>query len=399
MKIALCSDRYVPSEGGVERYVENLATELAKRHSVTVFAVISRDQPYGEFLRGLGLKGGSRRLKDDRGFEVFWVVPPFPKLLSLVLKAESLRYVAPRSMYYAITNVFSALTAYCLSLVLRNELSDFDVIHSMAPWQISHGARYACRGKPHVITGFMHEGFWADDKFSVRHFAASATIVALCEAEKQSYIRKGILERLIAVVPVPSPRANGPSESKNVSAAIANPNRMIVLFVGVKREYKGIDLMLAAADIMEGMRPDVLFVFVGPGTTYSDNLFCTGRKRGNVLDVGFVSDSEKREFLRRSTVLCLPSATEIMPTVILEAWEEGVPVIASGIPTIEDFVGDAGTLIKRDPQAIVDAVCDLIDKPSLRSLLKERGRIRLAAKHSPSAIASSLERIYEEVCA
>src|SRR6185437_7350060 len=53
-------------------------------------------------------------------------------------------------------------------------------------------------------------------------------------------------------------------------------------------------------------------------------------KRDDIRPIGFLSDEEKFSTLAASAVVVLPSETESLSMVNLEAWTAGVPVLANG---------------------------------------------------------------------
>jgi glycosyltransferase involved in cell wall biosynthesis len=75
----------------------------------------------------------------------------------------------------------------------------------------------------------------------------------------------------------------------------------------------------------------------------------------------------------------VPSWTEAFPLVIPEAMAAGLPVIATTVGAIPDFVKDAedGFLIApKDPRALADGICRLLDDEGLRQRISKHVRER-----------------------
>src|SRR5204863_4862742 len=130
----------------------------------------------------------------------------------------------------------------------------------------------------------------------------------------------------------------------------------IVLFLGIRRPYKGFRLLLDAAPRVAARQPDVTFVFAGPGERIEPN----GEER--VLDVGVVDDDDRAGWLEAADLLCLPSEAEIFPGSFLEAWSVGTPVLAGDIATLRELVriSGGGATVKLDPISIADAILDML---------------------------------------
>jgi glycosyltransferase involved in cell wall biosynthesis len=137
------------------------------------------------------------------------------------------------------------------------------------------------------------------------------------------------------------------------------------LFVGVLEHYKGIDELAEAWQIVASRLPGVTLHIVGLGS------------RRGVVERLVAELPERTEWtealptegvargLDEATVLVLPSRSEGMGRVIIEAFCRGRGVVASRVGGIVDLVRDSenGLLVPpRDPQALADALyCVLAD--------------------------------------
>ncbi|MBP1683737.1 MAG: glycosyltransferase [Ignavibacteriaceae bacterium] len=75
-------------------------------------------------------------------------------------------------------------------------------------------------------------------------------------------------------------------------------------------------------------------------------------------------------------VFVLPSLYEGFGIVLLEAMAAGIPVVATNVDGIKEVVidGDCGILIPpKNPEAIADAVLNIIENPQLAEKLVDAG--------------------------
>lgn len=145
----------------------------------------------------------------------------------------------------------------------------------------------------------------------------------------------------------------------------ALPEQTAVLFVGVLEPYKNIDGLAEAWRIA---RPAAELRIVGKGT------------RTDVV-AGLVSDGlatwqpelstgEVVAAMDAASALILPSRSEGMGRVVIEAHLRGRPVLGANVGGIPDLVTDGadGILFEPEPQAIAAALAVLGDRPALERL-------------------------------
>jgi len=105
--------------------------------------------------------------------------------------------------------------------------------------------------------------------------------------------------------------------------------------------------------------------------------------------VGFVSDAYR--YNKAFDLFTLTSIKEGLPTVLLEAGQAGVPVVASDIPGVRDIIeDDAGVLVEpKNAAAIAQHISTLLDDRTKR--------LELASMlHKKVATEFSIERMVEE---
>ena len=157
------------------------------------------------------------------------------------------------------------------------------------------------------------------------------------------------------------------------------PDEPAALFIGVLEHYKDIDGLAAAWRLAAPQLPGVKLGIVGKGTRAH---VVEGLLRDLPEQVAWTPElatDEIAEALDRATVLVLPSRSEGMGRVLVEALCRGRPVIASRVGGIRDVITDEvnGLLVEpRSPQALADAF--------VRVLGDSLEAARLAASARPS---------------
>ena len=162
------------------------------------------------------------------------------------------------------------------------------------------------------------------------------------------------------------------------------PGERAVLFIGRLSAPKGIyDLFEAVPRVIE-RHPETRFVLVGVAESDAMEpvIRAEAERRGitpRVTFLGSLEGHEKAAAFATSQMVVVPSWTEGFPLVIPEAMAAGLPVITTAVGAIPDFVtdGEDGFLIApKDPRALADGICRLLDDEGLRRRISERVRAR-----------------------
>jgi D-inositol-3-phosphate glycosyltransferase len=171
------------------------------------------------------------------------------------------------------------------------------------------------------------------------------------------------------------------------------PGAVVCLFVGRLSREKGLmDLMAAWAIV----RPaNALLLVAGPDMV--DHPWNVGpaareyvEQHGLAKSVRFLgSISDVAPLLRVADIVIQPSHFEALGLSAVEALASGVPVIASAVGGLLDFVvdGENGRLCPpQDPQALAAAVRTLIDDVPLRQRASVRARASVVAEYDEQVV-------------
>jgi glycosyltransferase involved in cell wall biosynthesis len=145
-----------------------------------------------------------------------------------------------------------------------------------------------------------------------------------------------------------------PCDRTEACAALGLPtDRRRILFVGNLLPVKGPTFLAAAFKQLADLQ-DVNVVFVGSGSEVArlpagERLFVVGARPHEEIPL----------WMNACDALCLPSLSEGLPNVALEAMACGLPVIASRVGGVPEVVRDGtnGFLVPpSDPVALADAL-------------------------------------------
>lgn len=155
-----------------------------------------------------------------------------------------------------------------------------------------------------------------------------------------------------------------------------------ILFVGVDWERKGGPLLVEAFKQVLQSHPDAQLTIVG----------CSPQVDGpNCHVVGRVPKEEMGRYYADATVFCLPTRREPFGFVFIEAMAYKLPIVASNIAAIPDFVyaGRNGYMVDPDDvDGLADALCDLVADPARCRAFGEFGHTMVSPLYSWETVTS-----------
>lgn len=149
----------------------------------------------------------------------------------------------------------------------------------------------------------------------------------------------------------------------------------IVLFVGNLVRIKGPDILLAAAGLLREPRVRVAFIGTGP---FRDTLRAAAQRSGVAGRVHFLGERPHDEvalWMNVADVLAVPSRSEGMPNVVLEALTAGLPVVATDVGGSRETLADevaCRLVTAENPPALAAALEEILDLAPDRAALAAR---------------------------
>jgi glycosyltransferase involved in cell wall biosynthesis len=243
------------------------------------------------------------------------------------------------------------------------------------------------------------------DAYYRRGCALASTVVLASRWARDDVVeRYGIPEGQTVVVPVAAPTTLQEEPTPELCAGVAAryelPERFVFYPASTwpHKNHRGLISAMGEVNRRTGLGLDL--VLCGPA----------GRNRGELLDharevgmsgrvhfLGFVPDGEIRALYRMALLCAFPSLFEGAGLPVLEAFQEGCPLVASRVTCIPEYAGDAAVLF--DPRSVADmadALQAVATSEHLRRQLVSQGRER-AREYSWSRVASDFLSLYDRL--
>lgn len=200
-----------------------------------------------------------------------------------------------------------------------------------------------------------------------------------------------------------------PGEEGNGNVAEGPP---LVLFAGRLEARKGVGDLARALPSIAARVPEARFAFVGAdtptapgGLSWRECLRAEAQAAGLESRVelpGFVPREELAPWYRAARVVVAPSPFENLALVFLEALASGRPLVGCAAGAFPEVVTDRveGRAVPPcDPQALADAVVELLEDPATAQEMGRRARRRAEDVFAWDKVAAESAELYAEVAA
>ncbi len=173
-------------------------------------------------------------------------------------------------------------------------------------------------------------------------------------------------------------------------------NVPLILFVGSQFRLKGLEFAIRA--LAEMKTNAVLLVVGGDANAQFKRLAEQLEVSDRVIFAGARSDLPG--IYPAADAFVLPTLYETFALVCLEAMASGLPVLASPVGGIEDYLvdGQNGFHIQRDSQEIAEKLDRILNDPTLHARLRENG-LATAKNYSWEKIARQYLSLFNELLA
>jgi glycogen synthase len=173
-----------------------------------------------------------------------------------------------------------------------------------------------------------------------------------------------------------------------------------VLFIGRLTYIKGVDYLIEAFSLFHEEFKETKLIIAGSGPA-SLYLRSASRNLDSVKFIGQVtSQSIKKLLYENCFVVVVPSVHDTLPTVIMEAWANKKPIIATNVGGIPFMMrnGENGFLVApKDRRSISELIKKLYMDPKLREKMGASGRKTAEDKFSFKKMITETIKVYEEL--
>ncbi len=208
------------------------------------------------------------------------------------------------------------------------------------------------------------------------------------------YERDGYLQK-VGKPPCPHSLVFNGLTAPEFEPVIASPDADDLLYVGMMRDLKGVDVFLAALPIAsKTLKRPVSATLIGDGPDLASYEKQASKLPENIK-VTFKPPMSVRDALTHGRLMVVPSRAESMPYIVLEALAAQIPLIATNVGGIPEIYGDfADNLVESDDSEALAAKISSVLSGSDQLPGTHKLAARIEAKFSSKSMANSVMTAY-----
>ena len=357
MKIAILSCFY-PFRGGISQFNACLYEELSREHVVKAF---NFSRQYPEFL----FPGKTQYVTDDDE-----AVPVESE--SLLDTANPFSYIRT---YHAIRDWKPDV------LIVRYWMSYF----APALGYVTRRMKKHCKVISILDNVVPHEPHFFDAPLTRYFLKGSSGSVTLCEAVSKDLLAlKPDTEYTVIQHPLYSHFGKKKDREEAEAKLGLAPGKKNILFFGLIREYKGLDILLEAfGKLNDGYQLIIAGEPYGSFDRYQKIIDTLPNRDRVFMDLKYIKDSEVTDYFSAADIAVLPYRSATQSGISSISYHFEVPMIVTDVGGLKETIGDRGTGIVAEegtPDAIEKEITRYFADPQLKedcieNIRKEKQRL------------------------
>ncbi len=364
-RILIFSTSYLPYVGGAELAIKNITDRLPPFQFDLVTARFSRKNPSFERIGAVNVHRVGLGSRLDSYLYLF-----FGLLKGFTLAKNS-------SLLWGMDISQGSLVAATIKFFRGHTPLLFTIQYGYGEDRVASG-----RG------GLINLAF----RFILRRASCVTVISKSLEELARKYGYKGQIQ----IVP------NGVdiSKFKTQNSELKTGNRVAEIITVSRLVFKnGIDILIEAISKLKIQNLQLKIIGIGPQASQLKNLVRDLQISDRVQFLGNVTQEQLPSYLQSADIFVRPSRSEGLGTAFLEAMAAGLPVIATRVGGIPDFVidGQTGLFCSEKPEDLAEKITTLIKDQGLRERIADGGRKLVLEKYDWKTIVEDMAKIFDKL--
>lgn len=317
MKIAILSC-FHPYRGGIAQFNNSLYNELSKDHEVCAFN-FKRQYP------GLLFPGKTQyveQVDSDMQFEsirVLDTINPF----SYIRTARKIKEFAPDLLIMRYWMPFFAPSQGFVARHINKNCKVISILDNVIP----------------------HEPHFFDPPLTRYFLGSNDAYILLCNAVKEDLMKfKPDAECIVSPHPIYSNFGEKLSRESACSKLGISPYKKNLLFFGLIRDYKGLDILIDAfSQLDDSYQLIIAGEPYGSFEKYEKQISASPLKENIKLFTSYIPDDQVAPFFCASDLCVLPYRSATQSGISSIAYHFNLPMVTTPVGGLKESIGDTGT--------------------------------------------------------
>jgi len=376
MKIALVSVA-PPYRGGISTQSAILSEHLSESHSVQVF---NYNRQYPDYLFP-----GKTQFFNEGEFSSFQSIRSIDSIGPGSWKATTRQIIeySPDLVIYRFWNPFFGLSMGSIAKSIRKispEIKQISLCDNVIPHESSFIDKYLTMRLFNQIDGFLVQSDGVGNE--LKNLMPNAIIEKRFHPIYDNYGSN--IDKIFA------------RKKHGIKA------KHLILYFGIVREYKGVDVLIRAAQLLKEKVEDFHILAVGEsyGNAEKYNSLITELEVGDVFtwENRFIPDSEVSTYFSASDVMALPYHSASQSGIVQMAYNFNIPVVVTDVGGLPEYVekGVSGEIVNvNNPLELANCLADGLNNGNF--LKMANGMDDVKSKFTWANFGEGIETLYERL--
>ena len=382
-KILIFSTAYYPFVGGAEVAVKEITDNLGRTFQFDLItAKLQKDLPSVETIGKVTV------------YRIGFGIPTLDKLLVPFLgawQAAKLNRVHHYSCYWAVMATFASGAGYIYNICrILTRQKRIPIVLTLQEGDSESHLKYRW-------AGLIALSWWLALKNS--DFLTTISNFLLNRAKKNGYTGESALVPNGVDISLFSKEVSEKTKKELRERLLKKPGDVFLVTSGRLTHKNAVDDIISS---LVYLPKNIILIVIGKGDL-GPKLQKQAKDLGvleRVKFLGFLPYDEIPKYLSICDIFIRPSRSEGFGNSFIEAMASGVPVIATPIGGIPDFIDDKETGLfcsSDNPKSIAEAVKLFINDPVLKSHIINQAKDRVRERYNWDYISTKMQKVFEIV--
>ena len=221
--------------------------------------------------------------------------------------------------------------------------------------------------------------------------------------QKRELLSLGVTQERIEVIPTMVKESTASCSRQEARQALRLGEEPLITYIGHFFHAKGVETLIDAFPGILKRHPHARLILAWSGLGPRERIERHLKKKNILKESMIMGTVDVFRLMAASDVLVLPYAfsfgTICYPSIIIEAFSSGIPLVTSDIGPLKELCDDNRALLvcPNDPEAVTKTVLTLFSDKNLCETMRKKQRDFFSSQLAPHLVLDRYLRLYEKL--